>query len=91
MARLRRSRIIDAATSTPEELESIGIEITEEAPVPEVKPTPQESTFIRLVANKCNLLEPYENIWFMDGKPREVYRVTKWMQGQINAGLLKQV
>ena len=43
-----------------------------------------------LVANGCNLLEPHELIWFYDAKPREVARITKWIQAQIEAGLLKR-
>lgn len=54
------------------------------APLPETKP-------LKLLATGWSLLEPHENIWFTAGKPREVYRVTKWMQAQIDAGLLKQV
>ena len=73
-------------------------ETSEETPVvqedatPEV--TPEEPTGpkpLKLLATGWSLLEPHENIWFTAGKPREVYRITKWMQAQINAGLLKYV
>jgi hypothetical protein len=53
-----------------------------QAPKPKPKPT-------RVEATKSSLLEPHELIWFHPGKPKEVARITKWMQAQINAGLLK--
>jgi hypothetical protein len=46
---------------------------------------------IKLLATGWNLLEPHDQIWFVSGKPREVYHLTKWMQAQIGAGLLKVV
>lgn len=64
---------------------------TEQAPVvgsPEIAPPPKT---IKLLATGWSLLEPHENIWFTAGKPREVYRITKWMQAQVDAGLLKFV
>ena len=54
------------------------------APLPETKP-------IKLLAPGWSLLEPHEGIWFVSGKPREVYRITKWMQAQIDAGHLQLV
>lgn len=45
----------------------------------------------KLLATGWSLLEPHDQIWFIAGKPREVYHITKWMQAQINAGLLKVV
>jgi hypothetical protein len=73
------------AQAAPVESPAVPVEspaVPVEAPAPKI---------LKLVANKCNLLEPHENVWFFDGKPREVYRVTKWIQAQIDAGLLKQV
>lgn len=80
MAKLRRSTF---SPDSPTPVESFA----EEQAAPVEAPAPK---ILKLVANRCNLLEPYENIWFLDGKPREVYRVTKWIQAQIDAGLLKQ-
>jgi hypothetical protein len=80
MARLRRNSF---SPDSPAPVESFA----EEQAVPVEAPAPK---ILKLVATNCNLLEPYENIWFLDGKPREVYRVTKWIQAQIDAGLLKQ-
>lgn len=62
-----------------------------EAPAPEVLPEPAGPKPLKLLATGWSLLEPHENIWFTAGKPREVYRITKWMQAQIDAGLLKYV
>lgn len=65
-----------------------------EAPVePQVETIiePADPKPLKLLATGWSLLEPHENIWFTAGKPREVYRVTKWMQAQIDAGLLKVV
>lgn len=53
-----------------------------------VQETPAEP--IKLVAVNCNLIEPHELIRFLDGRPKEVARITKWMQAQIDAGLLKR-
>lgn len=80
MAKLRRSSFSPDSIAPVES-------IAEEQSVPVETSAPE---ILKLVANKCNLLEPHENIWFLDGKPREVYRVTKWIQAQIDAGLLKQ-
>ena len=63
-------------------------EVTQEAPEP-YEPTGPKP--LKLLATGWSLLEPHENIWFTAGKPREVYRITKWMQAQIDAGLLKYV
>lgn len=60
--------------------------VAPEAPAAQEAPKP-----LKLLATGWSLLEPHENIWFTAGKPREVYRVTKWMQAQIDAGLLKEV
>lgn len=89
MAKLRRS---PNPQNPQAPIENIGDEqvsqVTEEirAPLASASTKP-----IVLVANKCSLLEPHENIWFVNGKPREVYRVTKWMEAQIAAGLLQKV
>ena len=52
---------------------------------------PADPQPLKLLATGWSLLEPHEQIWFHAGKPREVYRITKWMQAQIDAGLLKVV
>lgn len=65
-------------------------EETPEVQAPEI-PEPTGPKPLKLLATGWSLLEPHENIWFTAGKPREVYRITKWMQAQINAGLLKYV
>lgn len=67
-------------------------ETPEETPVVQIpEPEPAGPKPLKLLATGWSLLEPHENIWFTAGKPREVYRITKWMQAQINAGLLKYV
>lgn len=60
-------------------------------PTPELQApvTQPVAKLTRIEAIKSSLLEPHELIWFHPGKPKEVARVTKWMQAQINAGLLK--
>lgn len=68
------------------------VKATVEPVTPEpVTPEPTGPKPLKLLATGWSLLEPHENIWFTAGKPREVYRITKWMQAQINAGLLKYV
>ena len=61
------------------------------APRSPQKPPLLKVQTITLVAVGCTLLEPYENCWFKENQPREVHRVTRWMQMQIEAGLLKVV
>lgn len=51
-------------------------------------PSPQPP---RLVALGCDLLEPFDQIWFRDGQPKEVVRISPWLQMQIDAGLMKVV
>lgn len=58
---------------------------------PQVEPVAPPPKPLKLLATGWSLLEPHENIWFTAGKPREVYHITKWMQAQIDAGLLKRV
>lgn len=90
MAKSRRPSFSQDSLPPPEAVgEEQASPVIEEAPEPVSVDSGLKA--VKLVANKCNLLEPYENIWFLDGKPREVYRVTKWIQAQIDAGLLKKV
>jgi hypothetical protein len=63
------------------------VQVTEASAAPKV----EVSKPLLIEAIKSSLLEPHELIWFHPGKPKEVARITKWMQAQINAGLLRQV
>lgn len=82
MALPRKPKFTPQVEPAPQVQPELTPEPTPEAPPP--KP-------LKLLATGWSLLEPHENIWFTAGKPREVYRVTKWMQAQIDAGLLKVV
>lgn len=56
------------------------------------RPSPklaEESTIV-LTAIGCSILEPHQLIWFLEGRPVEVQSISKWMQSQIEAGLLQR-
>lgn len=68
------------------------ISLPSEHPVePQEVTEPATPKPLKLLATGWSLLEPHDQIWFIAGKPREVYHITKWMQAQIDAGLLKVV
>ena len=54
-------------------------------------PRPKPKNPPKLVAIGCDLLEPFDQIWFRDGQPKEVVRISPWLQMQIDAGLMKVV
>lgn len=51
---------------------------------------PAEEVGIVLTAVGCSILEPHQLIWFLEGRPVEVQSISKWMQSQIEAGLLQR-
>jgi len=44
-----------------------------------------------MLQSRTDLRDPYEDIMFKANRPRRVAAVTVWMQGQIDAGLIKKV
>ena len=53
--------------------------------------TPESPKPTKLVAIDCDLLEPFDLIWFRNGQPKEVVRISPWLQMQIDACLIKVV
>jgi hypothetical protein len=58
---------------------------------PEAEAPKLSSNAISLTAvGGFSLVEPYLLIWFHPNRPVPVENITKWMQAQIDAGLLKR-
>lgn len=54
-------------------------------------PKSKKPEVITLVARNCDLLDPFTLVWFKDNKPVEVSKISKWVQMQIDAGLIERV